>query len=170
VPILESPGNPCFLHTDRSPAKLGIGARLRDHVVSTALEQPHAVKLVAVGGQDDLSVAAAHSVRAPRRANPASEGLAVDVGEDQVRCGRAQSLGLGFLGVRMDDALEADAVPDAAVAARQSAVRILVITAREDAARQVQAVLGGGVCGGERSAGVQRAGLAKRAARRRIWR
>jgi hypothetical protein len=130
------------------------------------------VKLVAVGGQDDLSVAAAHSVLSARRANPAGEGLAVDVSEDQVRCGRAQSLGLGFLGVRMDDALEADAVPDAAVAARQSAVRILVITAREDAeiAPQVQAVLGGGVCGGERSAGVQRAGLAKRAARRRIWR
>jgi acetate kinase len=68
----------------------------------------------------------------------------------EVRLGAAA--GLGFLGVMIDAALNADAGPDVAVQAPQSAARVLVITAREDAeiARQVQAVLGGGVGGGER--------------------
>ena len=53
-------------------------------------------------------------------------------------CGR-----LGFLGVELSDELNASATPDAEIAAPASAVRIVVVRAREDvvAARAVRDVL-----------------------------
>jgi hypothetical protein len=36
-------------HSGDPGAQLGIGERLHEHVVAAALEQPHAVKLLAVG-------------------------------------------------------------------------------------------------------------------------
>jgi acetate kinase len=100
----------------------------------------------------------AHRLRAAIAAMAAAmDGLDVlaftgGIGEHAAAVRAAAAAGLGFLGVRINDALNADAVPDAAVDSPQSAVRVLVITAREDAeiARQVQAVLGGGLGGGER--------------------
>ena len=51
---------------------------------------------------------------------------------------------LGFLGLVLDDALNEDAVPDAEVAASDSATRIVVVHAREDvvAARAASTLLG----------------------------
>jgi len=66
------------------------------------------------------------------------------VGERAAAVRAAAAAGLGFLGVVLDEALNANAVPDADVSAPESAVRVLAIEAREDAeiARQVHAVLG----------------------------
>ncbi|MDQ6605348.1 MAG: acetate/propionate family kinase [Actinomycetota bacterium] len=68
------------------------------------------------------------------------------IGEHAAGVRAAAAAGLGFLGVTSDEALNAHAGPDTAFDAPQSAVRLFVIEAREDAeiARQVQAVLGGG--------------------------
>ena len=117
---------------------------------------------VLLARDDEIASAAlavyAHRLRAAIAAMAAAmDGLDVlaftgGIGEHAAPVRAAVATGLAFLGVRVDDALNADAVPDAAVEAPQSAVRVLVIRAREDAeiARQVQAVLGGGVGGGER--------------------
>jgi acetate kinase len=66
------------------------------------------------------------------------------VGERAAPVRAAATAGLGFLGVVLDDARNAAAVPDADVGAPESAVRVLVVEAREDAeiARQVLDVLG----------------------------
>jgi acetate kinase len=66
------------------------------------------------------------------------------VGERAAPVRAAAVAGLGFLGVVLDDARNAAAVPDADVGAPESAVRVLVVQAREDAeiARQVNDVLG----------------------------
>jgi acetate kinase len=66
------------------------------------------------------------------------------VGERAAPVRAAAAAGLGFLGVVVDDARNAAAVPDADVGASESSVRVLVVQAREDAeiARQVSDVLG----------------------------
>jgi hypothetical protein len=42
-------GGRCAEHSGEPGAQFGIGERLHEHVVVAALEQPHAVKLLAVG-------------------------------------------------------------------------------------------------------------------------
>jgi acetate kinase len=66
------------------------------------------------------------------------------VGERAAPVRSAAVAGLGFLGVSIDEKLNAAAVPDAAVGAPESTVRVLTIEAREDVeiARQVHQVLG----------------------------
>jgi acetate kinase len=66
------------------------------------------------------------------------------VGERAAPVRAAATAGLGFLGVVLDEARNAAAVPDADVGAPESAVRVLAVEAREDAeiARQVLDVLG----------------------------
>jgi acetate kinase len=65
------------------------------------------------------------------------------VGERAAPVRAATATGLGFLGVEVDEARNAVAVPDAEIGGDASAVRVLVIEAREDAemARQVQDTL-----------------------------
>jgi acetate kinase len=67
------------------------------------------------------------------------------VGERSAPIRAAAAAGLGFLGVALDEARNAAAVPDADVGAANSGVRVLVLEAREDAeiARQVHDVLRG---------------------------
>jgi acetate kinase len=66
------------------------------------------------------------------------------VGERAAPVRAAAAAGLGFLGVVLDETRNAAAVPDADVGAPESAVRVLVVEAREDAeiARQVNELLG----------------------------
>jgi acetate kinase len=65
------------------------------------------------------------------------------VGERASEIRRGAAAGLGFLGVAVDAALDADATPDADVSAPGAAVRTLVIAAREDLtmSREARAVL-----------------------------
>jgi hypothetical protein len=42
-------GGRCTEHSGDPGAQLGIGERLHEHVVAAALDQPYAVKLLAVG-------------------------------------------------------------------------------------------------------------------------
>jgi acetate kinase len=67
------------------------------------------------------------------------------VGEHQPPVRAAVAAGLGFLGVRVDDAANRAATADADVSARGATVTTLVISAREDAeiARQVRDVVQG---------------------------
>jgi acetate kinase len=111
---------------------------------------------VLLAREDDSARAAlavyAHRLRAAIAAMTAAmDGLDVlvftgGIGEHAAEVRAAGTAGLGFLGVTIDDALNATAMPDVAVEAPHSAVRVIVITAREDAeiARQVQAVVRGG--------------------------
>ncbi len=65
------------------------------------------------------------------------------VGERAAPVREATAAGLGFLGVVLDQTHNAQAVPDAEIGAPESAVRVFVIEAREDAeiARQVRGLL-----------------------------
>ena len=65
------------------------------------------------------------------------------VGERAAPVRAAAAAGLGFLGVVLDEARNAAAVPDADIGAPESAVRVLAVEAREDAeiARQVRGLL-----------------------------
>jgi acetate kinase len=65
------------------------------------------------------------------------------VGERAAPVRQAAGAGLGFLGVVVDEALNAQAVPDAEIGAPAASVRVFVIEAREDAeiARQVADLL-----------------------------
>ena len=65
------------------------------------------------------------------------------VGERAAPVRAAAAAGLGFLGVVLDEARNAAAVPDADIGAPESAVRVLAVEAREDAeiARQVHDLL-----------------------------
>jgi acetate kinase len=65
------------------------------------------------------------------------------VGERAAPVRAATGAGLGFLGVALDEKLNAHAVPDAEIGAPTSTVRVFVIEAREDAeiARQVDDLL-----------------------------
>ena len=104
---------------------------------------------------DDAAVRAlavyTHRLRAAIASMAAAmEGLDVlaftgGVGERAAPVRTAATAGLGFLGVALDRARNAAAVPDCDIAAPDSAVRVLVVEAREDAeiARQVHTVLGG---------------------------
>ena len=67
------------------------------------------------------------------------------VGENAAPVRARAAAGLAYLGVAIDEAANADAVPDADVSAAGAAVRTLVIAAREDLeiAWQVREVLGG---------------------------
>jgi acetate kinase len=67
------------------------------------------------------------------------------VGERSSEIRTAVARRLGHLGVDVDAALDADAVPDADVSAARATARTLVVAAREDLemARQVRAVLAG---------------------------
>jgi acetate kinase len=66
------------------------------------------------------------------------------LGERAAPVRSAAAAGLGFVGVALDAVANADAVADVEVGAPESAVRVLVIEAREDAeiARQVHELLG----------------------------
>jgi acetate kinase len=91
-----------------------------------------------------------HRLRAAIAAMAAAlEGMDVlaftgGVGERAAPVRAAAAAGLGFLGVVLDEAGNAAAVPDADVGAPESAVRVFAVEAREDAeiARQVHDVLG----------------------------
>jgi acetate kinase len=66
------------------------------------------------------------------------------VGERSSEIRSATARGLHHLGVAVDPALDAGAVPDTDVSAPRATVRTLVVTAREDLemAREARAVLG----------------------------
>jgi acetate kinase len=66
------------------------------------------------------------------------------VGERSAPVREKACSGLGFLGVKLDQATNAAVAGDAEVTAREAAVRVLVVQAREDIeiARQVRGVLG----------------------------
>jgi acetate kinase len=66
------------------------------------------------------------------------------IGEYQPQVRAEAAAGLGFLGVAIDEARNAAAIPDADISASSAAVRTLVIAAREDVeiARQVRTALG----------------------------
>jgi acetate kinase len=65
------------------------------------------------------------------------------VGEHAAAVRSATAAGLGFLGVGLDETLNAHAIADTEIAGPASTVRVIVITAREDAeiARQVRDLL-----------------------------
>jgi acetate kinase len=105
--------------------------------------------------RDDERARAALAVYVHRlRAAIASMAAAMDgldvlaftggVGERAAPVRRQVAAGLGFLGIVLDEARNAAAVPDTDVGAEASAVRVVVVEAREDAeiARQVHTVLG----------------------------
>ena len=71
------------------------------------------------------------------------------VGEHAAEVRAATVAGLGFLGVAVDVAANADAKPDADISAAGAPARTLVLTAREDLeiARQVRALVDGQVSG-----------------------
>ena len=66
------------------------------------------------------------------------------VGENAPAIRGRAAAGLGFLGVALDEAANAAAVPDADIGAAGAAVRAVVLRAREDLeiAREVRSVLG----------------------------
>jgi acetate kinase len=66
------------------------------------------------------------------------------VGEGAASVRSAASAGLGFVGVRLDEGVNAAAVPDVEISAPESRVRVFVIEAGEDVeiARQVHELLG----------------------------
>jgi acetate kinase len=66
------------------------------------------------------------------------------VGEGAAPVRSAASAGLGFVGVRLDEGVNAAAVPDVEISAPESRVRVFVIEAGEDVeiARQVHELLG----------------------------
>jgi acetate kinase len=68
------------------------------------------------------------------------------VGERSAEVRARAAAGLGFLGMRIDQRVNADVTPDAEVTAPESAVRTLVIRAREDLeiARQTRAAAASG--------------------------